>query len=288
MESMKNFTLKMDRNAQVISILSKNAEVWNKVSKFQTAVDQLISNQKKLVDYQSLLSKDTTSVEKEKNDRRKELEDRTMSVVRIMQVFAHDKKKGKLQRKLYHLTYEYVENCLDFELIDISKEIWLIAHKFGGYALTFEGKIKAALDPENVKAINKFEKEFGLSADMINNLEDAILNFIKGLIPYNGEMAEKDKVALKMKEINKKTKKLLTNKIDRFVLMFENDNPGFFKEYNDLREDHFYKNVKETIVQETDFNELLLDKNETVEAKPKLKSKKQKEQDSEINYEIKE
>jgi len=91
-----------------------------------------------------------------------------------------------------------------------------------------------------------------------------------------------------MKLIKKKTKKLLTNKIDRFVLMFENDNPGFFKEYNDLREDHFYKNVKETIVQETDFNELLLDKNETVEAKPKLKSKKQKAQDSETNYEIKE
>ena len=288
MESMKNFTLKMDRNAQVISILSRNAAIWDKVSKFQVAVDQLISNQKKLVDNHSLLSKDISTIEKDKNDCRKELEDRTIAVVRIMQVFAHDKKKEKLQQKLYHLNYEYVENCLDFELIDISKEIWLIANKFGGYAQTFEGKIKAALNSENVKATSKFEKEFGFNADMIKNLEDAILNFIKALVPYNDEMAEKEKVALKMKLINKKTKKLLTNKIDRFVLMFENENPGFFKEYNDLREDHFYKNVKETIVQETDFNELLLDKNETVEAKPKLKSKKQKAQDSETNYEIKE
>ena len=274
MENTGNFALKMDRNAQVISILSRNAEVWKKVSKFQEAVDRLISNQEKLVELQALLNKDITVTEKAKNERRKELEDRTMTVVRIMQVFAHDKKKGKLQRKLYHLTYEFIENCMDLELVEISKEIWLIANKFGGYALTFVSKIKAALDPENSKATNKFEKEFGLNPDMIKNLEEAILSFIKAMIPYNEEMAEKGKVVIKMKEINKKTKKLLTNKIDRLVLMFENENPGFYKEYHDLREDHYYKHVKETINQETDFNELLLNENELVETKPKSKVKK--------------
>jgi len=274
MENTGNFALKMDRNAQVISILSRNAEVWKKVSKFQEAVDRLISNQEKLVELQALLNKDITVTEKAKNERRKELEDRTMTVVRIMQVFAHDKKKGKLQRKLYHLTYEFIENCMDLELVEISKEIWLIANKFGGYALTFVSKIKAALDPENSKATNKFEKEFGLNPGMIKNLEEAILSFIKAMIPYNEEMAEKGKVVIKMKAINKKTKKLLTNKIDRLVLMFENENPGFYKEYHDLREDHYYKHVKETINQETDFNELLLNENELVETKPKSKVKK--------------
>jgi len=272
MENIENLPLKMERNAQVISVLSKNAEVWNKVSKFQAAVDRLISNQEKLVELQTILNKDVKAIEKTKNERRKELEDRTMTLVRIMQVFAHDKKKGKLQRKLFHLNYEFVENCMHLELIDISKDIWLIANKFGGYALTFESKIKAALNPENGKATSKFEKEFGLDADMIKNLEEAILNFIKAMIPYNEEMAEKEKVAIKMKEFSKKTKKLLANKIDRFVLMFENENPGFYKEYHDLREDHYYKHVKETINQETDFNELLVDDKLVVKAEPKVKS----------------
>jgi len=271
MEKIENFTLKLDRNTQVISVLSRNSEVWNKVSKFQNAVDQLNVNQEKLAELQTLLNKDITAIEKVKNERRKELEDRTMTVVRIMQVFAHDKKKSKLQRKLFHLTYEFVENCMDLELVEISKEIWLIANKFGGYALTFVNKIKAALDPENVKATNKFEREFGLNADMIKNLEDAILSFIKAMFPYNEEMAEKEKVVMKMKQINKKIKKLLVNKIDRLVLMFENESPGFYKEYHDLREDHYYKHVKETINQETDFNELLVDENEQVETKPKSK-----------------
>ncbi len=273
MENIGNFTLKMDRNMQVIGILSRHAEVWNKISKFQAAVDQLNSNQEKLVDLQALLNKDITTIEKTKNERRKELEDRTMTLVRIMQVFAHDKKKGKLQRKLYHLTYEYVENCLDLELINISKEIWLDANKFGGYALTFKSKIKSALNPDLLKATDKFEKEFGLSADMIKNLEEATLNFIKAMIPYNGEMAEKEKVAMKMKEINKKTKKLLTNKIDRFVLMFENENPDFCKEYHELREDHYFKHIKETINQETDFQDLLRDDKLMIEAEPKIKHK---------------
>lgn len=272
MEKIENFTLKMDRNVQVLGILSRHAEVWNKVSKFQVAVDQLDTNQKKLVDLQALLSKDISAIEKTKEERRKELEDRTMTLVRIMQVFAHDKKKAKLQRKLYNLTYEYIENRLDLELIEISKTIWLIANKFAGYELTFVSKIKAALDPDDVKAINKFEKEFGLNPEMIKNLEDSILGFIKAMLPYNVEMAEKEKVATKIKEINKKTKKLLTNKIDRFVLMFENENPGFYKEYHDLREDHYFKQVKETINQETDFQDLLLGENEMVVAKPKPKA----------------
>src|SRR5665648_716545 len=136
MENIENLPLKMERNAQVISVLSRNAEVWNKVSKFQAAIDRLISNQEKLVELQTILNKDVKAIEKTKNERRKELEDRTMTLVRIMQVFAHDKKKGKLQRKLFHLTYEFVENCMDLELVDISKEIWLIANKFGGYAIT--------------------------------------------------------------------------------------------------------------------------------------------------------
>ena len=281
MENIENFTLKIDRNAQVSGILSRNAEVWNKVSKFQAAVDQLNSNQKKLVDLHALLVKDISVIEKVKNDRRKELEDRTMTVVRIMQVFAHDKKKGKLQSKLYHLTYEYVENCMDHELIEISRKIWLIANKFGGYAISFKSKIKAALNPENVKSTNKFEKEFGLNADMIKNLEDAILNFIKAMFPYNEEMAEKEKVANKMKAINKKTKKLLSNKIDRLTLMFENGSPGFYKEYHELREDHYYKHVKETINQETDFYDLLPDKNEMVKPGTKSKSKNSQKTNSE-------
>jgi len=87
MENIENLSLKMDRNAQVISVLSRNVEVWNKVSKFQTAINRLISNQEKLVELQALLNKDISVIEKAKNERRKELEDKTITLVRILHVF---------------------------------------------------------------------------------------------------------------------------------------------------------------------------------------------------------
>jgi hypothetical protein len=271
MENMKNLTLKMDNNAQIISLLSRNIEIVNKVSKFQAAVDQLHSNQKKLEDLHALISKDTTTIEKVKHDRRKELEERTMAVIRIMQVFAHDKKKSKLQSRLYHLTSEYVQNCMDMELIKISKKIWMIANKSGGYALTFVDKIKSALNPENLKATNKFEKEFGLNSAMIKNIEEASLSFIEAFLLYEVAMKEKEKVSLKIKKINKQTKKLLADKIDQFALLFEKDKPAFYNDYHELREIQLQKKVKETMNQETDFPDLLLDKDQVNQAAPKLK-----------------
>ena len=274
MENIKDLTLKLEGNAQVINILSNNAEIVNKVSKFQVAVEQLNSNQQKLVELHALLSRDITPVEKVYNDRRKDLEEKTMSVIRIMQVFAHDKKKNKLQRRLYHLTTEYIQSCPDMDLIKLSKKIWLMANKFGGYALTFVTKIKASLNPDHSKATNKFEKEFGLNSVMIRNIEEANIRFIDAMLNYTGVLKQKEKVAMKIKKINKQTKKLLANKIDRFALLFETENPDFYNEYCGLRDKQLQKKVKATVAQETDFSELLVNENQLNVTEPKPKPKR--------------
>lgn len=247
MGNIKNYAAKLESYAQIISVLSKNNEILNKVSRFQIASEQLSSNQKKLVDLNSLLGKDISAIEKVKNNRRKELVKSTMPVIRIMQVFAHDKKKKNLQERLEYLTSEYVQNCSDIELIKISKKIWLIASKYGGYSTTFTSKIKSTLNPDNSKAIIKFEKEYSLNSKMIKNIEEADISFIESMLLYQGEMKEKEKVAMKMKKINKQTKNLLANKIDRFVLLFESKNPGFYKEYSQLRENQEPIPIAETI-----------------------------------------
>ena len=275
MKDFKDYNLILDRNAQLIDVLSRNIEVWNKVSKFQAAVDQLKSNQKKLLKLNALLCKDLTSIEKEKNDRRKELEDRTMTVVRILQNFAHDKQKIKLQERLYYVIPENVQNYLDAGLINVSKKIWKDANKYGEYEQTFIRKINSALHPTKLDSINKFQKEFGLSPDMIKNLEEDILNFITAMHPYNEEIDKMVEVALKMKKINKKTKKLVTNKIDRLVRNFENDNPAFYNEYFDLK-DHFYKPIEEALNEDTASQDLILDENQMIQVEPKGKKQTKK------------
>lgn len=261
MENMKNLSIKIEGNEQIISLLARNEEIVKMVSKFQVAVEELNAKQKKLEYHHALLGKDLTPVEKVKNDRRKALEDTTIVVARIMQVFAHDKEKSKLQAKLFHITSEYIQNCLDMELIKLSKNIWLMANKHGGYALTFVDKIKSALNPDNLKITGKFEKEFGLNQAMLRDIEEANISFIEAMLRFEDAMNEKEDLLIKIKKINKQIKKLLADKIDHLTMLFEKDHPNFYNEYQALRDKQLQKQPKESNDQETDFAELLLDNN---------------------------
>ena len=236
MENNKNYTTQLDGYKQIINLLTDHTESLNKVSRFQIATEQLSINQKKLMDLQPLLSKDITSSEKVTSKRRGELIDKIMPVIRIMQVFAFDKRKKKLQKRLDYLTSEYIDNCSDNKLVKISKKIGLIAIKYGEYPTSFASKIKTSLNPDKAKANIKFKTEYGLKPEMIKNIEDSNIRFIESMLLYHGELNEKEKVAMKMKKINKQTKNLLSNKIDRFALLFEKENPNFFLEYRVLRD----------------------------------------------------
>ena len=271
MENVGNFSTKLDRNAQIIGVLSKYSNVWHNNAKFQHVYDQLVSNQVKLDELFVLFDKDLTTAEKEKKNRRNELEGRVLTIVRIMQTFANDKKKIKLQQRLYHLNLEYIQNCTDEELIKIAKKNWLIANKFGGYALTFANKIKASLNPDNLKNINKFEKKFGLNPEMIKNLEEALLRFIEAMVQYQVEVEEKERLAQKMKEINKQSKKLIFKKIDPFALLVEIDQPDFYKEYRNLIIALFSKSEDDISDKIQDIKDLDLDQVGQKEPKPKQK-----------------
>jgi len=270
MKDFKDYNLSLDRNTQIIGVLSRNIEVWNKVSKFKSVVDQLKSNQKKMLKLNDLLFKDISSIEKDKHDRRKELEDTTMTIVRILQNFAHDMQKIKLQKRLYYITPENVQNYLDTELLTVSKKIWKVSDKYGKYDQTFIRRINSALNPANLTSTNQLQKEFGLNPDMIKNLEEAILNFITAMHPYYAEVEKMGKLALKMKKIDKKTKRNLINKIDRLVCNFENENPIFYNEYFDLK-DRFYKKIDETLIEENAFPELPVDENKITRLDPEDK-----------------
>ena len=161
MDYSKVNTLKLDGTNKIISVLSKHTGIAANVTSFQTALEQLNANQKKLVDYYSLLGKDTLTIENAKDDQRKGLLKTILPVITMMQIFAYDKKKKNLLKRLESLTPEYLQNCSDIELINLSKKVWLTANKYGIYSLAFINKIKSSLKSNRSKAILKLEKEYG-------------------------------------------------------------------------------------------------------------------------------
>ncbi|MEI6697150.1 MAG: hypothetical protein WCO13_13935 [Bacteroidota bacterium] len=246
MEDIKNYTIKLDNNAQLIGLLSNNVEISNKVARFQSAIEKLKSKQKKADELHSFLILDISTIEKDKNKKRIELEKTLLPLIRIMQVFAFDKKKKNLQKKLEYLTLDYIQKCSDIELIKIVKKIWLLADKNAGYSLIFNSKGKSTLNTDSIKKINKFEKEYGLNPALIKNIEKTNLKFIESKFVYQSEIKEKGKAAKKIKNLLKQTEDLFKNTIDQFVKMFESDYPDFYKDYHLLRANKPKSKIKET------------------------------------------
>ena len=278
MDYSKINTLKLDNNKQVINVLSKNSVSASKISKFQTAIEQLSSNQKKLEELYALLGKGNDSTEKAKNDRRNELLKKAIPVITIMQIFAYDKKKKDLQHRLEDLTSENLQNCPDIELIKVTRKLWMIANKYGGYSLAYIRKIKKSLNAEKSKALIKLEKEYGLIPNMIKNIEEANINIIESMLRHEDEIKEKEKIVRKIKKIDSQSDSLLKNKIDRFVLLCENENPEFYNGYQKVRKN--YNNISTT--ESDQLGEITQEEYSKVEEVPtehKVKSKQPKEND---------
>ena len=275
MDYSKINTLKLDNNNKIIDVLSQHMETANKISSFQTSLEKLNSNQKKLIEFYSHLGKDSMTTENVKNDRRTELVSKTVPVITIMQIFAYDKKKKNLLKRLQHLTPEYLRNCSDIELINISKKVWTIANKYGGYSLAFIRKIKSSLNSDKSKAIVQLEKEYGLIPDMIKNIEEANIKFIESLLLHEDEMKDKEKIVRKIKKIDSQTENLLQNKIDRFVFLLESVDPSLYKDYQQARKNQFYSNVTEaeTINGTPPSKNAPVKQSQIKEAKPGIKSR---------------
>lgn len=249
MKNIEKVVIKLDEYSKLINVLSTDTESLKKVARFDNAFNQLTANHKKLEELHSIWMKDVTPFEKTKNKKRADLEKHTMQVIRIMQVFAYDKKKKNLQKQLECLSSDYVKNASDLDLIKIAKKIWLIANKHEGTPLSFVNKIKSTLNPDNSLGLIKFEQKYGLSQDMIRNIEKASLQFIDSIHPYEAELNGKTKTGNEIKKLLKDTDKLLTNNIDRYVLLFNYDKPGYYKEYRWIRENSSTKKVHEPDVQ---------------------------------------
>jgi len=246
MENIEKLKSKLDVNTQIIGVLSKEKEILNKVSRFQLAVDELNANQEKLMDLYALLQKDTSETENIKNTRRKELVDSTLKVIRFLQVFAFDQGKKKLQERLKDLTSNHIRNCSDDDLIKTSKKIWLIATKYAGTPPKEKEK-PTSTNGIKVKTVTKFEKGYGLNTKMIKSIEESRIGFMESNKLYQGELKEKEKVTDKLKVVKKQTDKLLKDRIDRFVLIYETEKPNFFNEYRQLRVKRVPAQVSEAV-----------------------------------------
>jgi len=63
-------------------------------------------------------------------------------------------------------------------------------------------------------------------------------------------LKEKEKILNKIKKNINQAKKLFDNKLDRFMLLVEKENPGFYKEFKQERETQLLSKLKDKVLKE--------------------------------------
>lgn len=235
---MKSYIINKQKieSCQLISdVLQDYQKQAENISAFNKAIEDLNTKTKKLLKLQSLAEKDNEMVEVEKNKCRTELIEKTLTVLTILKIYVYDQKKQKPERQLEKITPDVIQQCTDMVLINIVQKVWRIVNKYGGFSLVFVDKLKVKKIASNAKVISKLEKQYGLAPSMIRDMEEAYLLFINAFYIYEIELAEKRDLIKKIKKTSSRAEKLIENKLDRFVSLFEKKSPEFCQAYNNAR-----------------------------------------------------
>lgn len=235
---MKSYIIdkqKLESWKSISDVLNEYEKQAENISVFNKGIEELSSHTKKLIKLQTLAEKDSSHIEEVRNQYRSELIEITLPVLTILKIYAYNQKKQKLEKQLEEITPEVLQQCPDIVLINTIQTIWQAANKYGGYSLSFFDKLKAKKIAANVKVITKLEKQYGLAPAMIKDLEEAFLLFINSFSIYENELLEKTDVIKKIKKTTARTEKLLENKLDRFVSLFEKKSPDFCQAYTNAR-----------------------------------------------------
>ncbi len=235
---MKSYKINKQKieSCQLISdVLQDYQKQAENISAFNKAIAELNTKTKKLFELQSLAEKDNGLVEVAKNKCRTELIEKTLTVLTILKIYVYDQKKQKPERQLEKITPYFIQQCTDMVLINIVQKIWRIVNKYGGFSMVFVNKLKLKKIASNAKVISKLEKQYGLAPLMIRDMEEAYLLFINAFYIYETELAEKMDLIKKIKKTSSRAEKLIENKLDRFVSLFEKKSPEFCQAYNNAR-----------------------------------------------------
>ncbi len=155
-------------------------------------------------------------------------------VANMLLAYANDIQKKELIKKLKHSKKEIIKSN-DLDLIENSKIIYKTAKKL----LKKSVSEKERPDNKSVSII-----DYGLNEKMVIDLKVAAKEFAGTLLALHEAIQNKDLMDREISSILKKNDKLLKNKIDLLITIFETSKPDFYKSYMEARVIHKPEMVK--------------------------------------------
>ena len=231
---------KLNMYNTVLGVMNDHKEVWTGVFQLKNVFEKFSGKTILLSELKTEQEKDLQPLLIAMFEKRETLIISGTPVVNIILAYSHDKGEKKLLKKM-NLSKNKLEKSKDSDLIEECKTIYKAAK------MLFKKSITETENSEN-KSVNIIE--YGLSEKMIVDLQAAVNDFIKSRLALHEAIQDKDKMDKQITSILKKNGKLLKNKMDLLISIFETSKPDFFKAYMEARVIQITEPVKVKIKKE--------------------------------------
>lgn len=255
----------------IFSVLENNIHQIKTIMELNIAYEHFISYFNKLIELQGEFNKEIQPLVDKKSVSRENLIKLTVPVVNILQVYAFDFSDKALAKKV-DISKNKLTKSRDSVLVEKTELIWKTAKQL------FGKHIHGANAEESKKAIININN-YGITGQMIDELETAVKSFVENILILKNAIAHKNKCGKKITERIKEVDSLLKNKIDKLMSVFDTKDQVFYRNYIISRVIAKAEAVAENVETKSsevkeETSEVSTDNNKTEVATSKAKSKK--------------
>jgi hypothetical protein len=223
MKTKQSAKLKMHK--AVLDVMNGGEEIWGVVPQLKNVMEVFSENVKSVEELKSEKGKEIKPLLEYKLEKRKELIDLSLPALNVLRVYGQDVNDKELLKKL-NFSRNKLTKSKDLDLIEKCKLIYKTAHKL--YMKSLDTK-----EAETEKANDIFG--YGLNDKMLEDIEIAEKAFVESLSELKVAIKNKNLVSQEITSKLKENDKLLRNKIDLLISIFETSNPELTKKYTESR-----------------------------------------------------
>jgi hypothetical protein len=223
MKTKQSAKLKMQQ--AVLEVMNSSEQIWGVVPQLKNVLEVFSENVKAVEELKTEKGRVVKPLLEYKLEKRKELIDFSLPALNVLRVYAHDVKDKELLKK-FNFSRNKLTKSKDLDLIEKCNLIYKTAHKF--YMKSLDTK-KA----EDENTIDIFG--YGLNDKILEEIEIAEKAFVESLSGLKVAIKNKTLVSQEITSKLKENDKLLRNKIDLLISIFETSNPELIKKYTESR-----------------------------------------------------
>ncbi len=218
-------TRKIAMQQKVKNCMEENLETWSSVLEMEKVYDQFVKNLKKIDDLFPDTQVDLNPMAENVSSSKEKLISILLPVNKVLSVYARDNGCSKLEKRAKATSAQLIK----MKAGELEKHAFAIWKAIDEIMSTGEGKRK------ETKKVIKPVSNYGLSSKMIDSLFQTATEYSNLRQTLKEAKKTNKKAEKEIDNLIKENNKLLKERLDKFMFLFEDSVPGFFNCYTFAR-----------------------------------------------------